>query len=60
MSEEEKTEAAPEGPKVVTEISIQALDNGEVSVTMPQGSNVWILRGIIVKALQAVCNLEIK
>lgn len=40
----------PEGPKIVLQIVVDALDNGEVAITLPQGSNIWVLRGIIAKA----------
>ncbi len=60
LKKPEETKVEPEGPKVVVEIMVQAKDDGNVSVTIPEGSNIWVIQGIMAKALNAVCNLQIK
>jgi len=43
-----------EGPKVISEIIIRAFDNADVAVTFPEKSNVWVLRGVLAKALDTL------
>lgn len=38
-------------PNVILEINIKAFDNADVEIAFPKGSNVWVLRGILAKAL---------
>ena len=47
-------------PKVVAEILLQALSTGNVAMTIPQGLNIWDLRGILAKALYSANGLEVK
>lgn len=46
-------------PQVVAEIKIQAMSNGEVAITMPVGLTLWSLRGILAKAVDSACGLEV-
>jgi hypothetical protein len=59
MTETENSENKTE-PVVVTEITIRALNDGNVSMTCPQGSNVWVLRGILAKALEMALQIPIE
>lgn len=56
---EKTTEETAPGPQVVAEVKLQAMDDGNVAITMPKGLNLWDLRGILAKALNTACGLEI-
>lgn len=56
---EKTTEETAPGPQIVAEIKLQAMSDGNVAITMPNGLNLWDLRGIIAKALSTACGLEI-
>lgn len=45
--------------QVIAEIKIQAMSNGEVAITMPVGLTLWSLRGILAKAVDSACGLEV-
>jgi len=45
-------ESSSPQPKAVAELTVVAFDDGSVSLTVPQAFNVWVLRGVLAKALE--------
>lgn len=47
-------------PEVVAKVEIQALSNGNVIINVPEGFNLWVLRGMLSRALAAANAIELE